>query len=242
MRRGDVILMDFLEAFAGKIISALMISLRWRIVDGYKDAVYHRKCGAVIWAFWHGQLMAPAYVGRHRGARILISRSRDGEIMSCIGKGLGIESVRGSTSRGGLEGLVELTRSHPKQDLAIAADGPRGPREVAQPGIIYLAQATGRPILPLVSSAYPCLRLGSWDRFMVPLPFGRLAVAVGESVHVPADASAKDREGYRLELEEKLKRATGLIEAVARERVEQRRYARNHSPYPAYDQGWATTT
>lgn len=109
-----------------------------------------RRC---IFAFWHSrQLMMPL---AYRGARIhiLISRHRDGELIQRIVAYFGFRAVRGSTTRGGaaaLRELVQLGRSG--ADLAITPDGPKGPRQVAQMGVIHLAKATGLPIVPVTFS------------------------------------------------------------------------------------------
>ncbi len=116
------------------------------------DALY-REGRRVILAFWHGrQLMIP--IGyRGTGAHVLISQHQDGELIHRIISRFGHRSVRGSTTRGGvaaLRQLIKLGRSG--VDLAITPDGPKGPREVVQMGVIHLARATGLPILPLTFS------------------------------------------------------------------------------------------
>lgn len=106
--------------------------------------------GHCIFAFWHGrQLMMPlAYRGRQ--VHVLISRHRDGELIQRIVAFFGFKAVRGSTKRGGAEALLELVRrGREGADLAITPDGPRGPRQVAQIGVIHLAKATGLPIVPV---------------------------------------------------------------------------------------------
>lgn len=109
-----------------------------------------RRC---IFAFWHSrQLMMPlAYRGRQ--VHILISRHRDGELIRRIVARFGFHAVRGSSTRGGAEALLELVRlGRSGADLAITPDGPKGPRQVAQPGVVHLAKATGLPIVPVTFS------------------------------------------------------------------------------------------
>jgi len=116
------------------------------------DELY-RQGRRVIIAFWHGrQLMMPL---TYRGAQghVLISQHRDGELIHRIVSRFGFRSVRGSTTRGGaaaLRQLIELGRSG--VDLVVTPDGPKGPRQVAQIGVIHLAKATGLPIVPLTFS------------------------------------------------------------------------------------------
>ncbi|MGQ0810411.1 MAG: lysophospholipid acyltransferase family protein [Nitrospiraceae bacterium] len=123
----------------------------------------------LIYAFWHAQqLMMPI---AYRGAclHILISRHRDGELIHRIIARFGFRSVRGSTTRGGVEALRELIRlGQAGSDLAVTPDGPKGPRQVAKMGVIQLAKATGLPIVPITMSCSKknCSRVGiaSWSR------------------------------------------------------------------------------
>jgi lysophospholipid acyltransferase (LPLAT)-like uncharacterized protein len=125
------------------------------------------------------------YAYRGRGISVLVSRSRDGELIVGALRHLGISTARGSSSRGGAAGLRELLRqARSGLDIAFTPDGPRGPRGVVQPGVLVAAQATGWPIVPVGWAARPCRRLRSWDRMVVPLPFGRLSFAYGEALAV----------------------------------------------------------
>jgi lysophospholipid acyltransferase (LPLAT)-like uncharacterized protein len=171
-----------------------------------------------IFAFWHSrQLMMPL---AYRGAQIyiLISRHRDGELIRRIVSRFGFRAVRGSTTRGGaaaLRELVQLGRSG--ADLAITPDGPKGPRQVAQMGVIHLAKATGLPIVPVTFSCSKKKLFSSWDRFLVPYPFGRGLFRMGEPMWVTPQASAEEMEAKRRELESVLNRLTAEAdEAVMR--------------------------
>jgi lysophospholipid acyltransferase (LPLAT)-like uncharacterized protein len=135
--------------------------------EGAVDTLY-REGQHIILAFWHGrQLMIPlAYHGKE--VHILISRHRDGELISRIMSRFGYHSVRGSSTRGGtaaLRQLIKLGRSG--VDLAITPDGPKGPRYVAQPGVGQIAKATGLPIVPLTFSCSKKnsspVGIGSWS-------------------------------------------------------------------------------
>ncbi|MBI5885182.1 MAG: DUF374 domain-containing protein [Deltaproteobacteria bacterium] len=103
-----------------------------------------------IFAFWHGRLMMmPSFYGRD-GLTILVSASRDGELVSRTVARFGIESVRGSTTRGWREGLKGVLRAiRAGRDVAITPDGPKGPVGRAQMGVIQIARATGLPVVPL---------------------------------------------------------------------------------------------
>jgi lysophospholipid acyltransferase (LPLAT)-like uncharacterized protein len=167
----------------------------------------------VIYAVWHGRiLMVPwltARLRRTRGARavrVLASRSRDGELVARWVARFGLTVVRGSSSRGGTGALRALAASvRAGEDVAVVPDGPRGPRERLQPGLVVLASLTGAPVVPLAFAARPARCLASWDRFLVPLPFARAAVVFGKAATVPRDA---DRETARADLERALREVT----------------------------------
>jgi lysophospholipid acyltransferase (LPLAT)-like uncharacterized protein len=167
----------------------------------------------LIYAVWHGRvLMIPwltTRLRRTRGARavrVLASRSRDGELAARWVTRFGLSIVRGSSSRGGADSLRALVAAvRAGQDVAVVPDGPRGPRERVQAGIVVLAATTGAPIVPLAFAARPARRLASWDRFLVPLPFARAAVVFGAAATVARHA---DREAARADVERALRDVT----------------------------------
>jgi lysophospholipid acyltransferase (LPLAT)-like uncharacterized protein len=167
----------------------------------------------LIYAVWHGRiLMVPwltARLRRTRGARavrVLTSRSRDGELAARWVARFGLSVVRGSSSRDGTGALRALAASvRAGEDVAVVPDGPRGPRECLQDGLVVLAAMTGAPIVPVGFAARPARRLASWDRFLVPLPFARAAVVFGKAATVARDA---DRETARADLERALREVT----------------------------------
>ncbi|MBI3608024.1 MAG: DUF374 domain-containing protein [Nitrospirae bacterium] len=129
-------------------------TMRLETVNAEAIMARWRRGEASIIAFWHGrQLMLPlAYHGS--GLTILISRHRDGELISRAMVAFGFSAARGSTTRGGAVGLRALVDAGRKgRDVAVTPDGPRGPREVVQPGVIQLARLTGLPIVPLAFGA-----------------------------------------------------------------------------------------
>jgi lysophospholipid acyltransferase (LPLAT)-like uncharacterized protein len=173
----------------------------------------------VIYAVWHGRiLMIPwlnARLRRTRGARavrVLASRSRDGELAARWVTRFGLSIVRGSSSRDGADALRALVASvRAGQDVAVVPDGPRGPRERVQAGIVVLAATTGAPIVPLAFAARPARRLASWDRFLVPMPFARAAVVFGAAATVPRHA---DREVAREDVERALRDVTDMADRL----------------------------
>jgi len=121
------------------------------------------------------------YSYRGRRISVLVSQSRDGELIARTVARFGIDASRGSSSRGGAAGMRSLLRKAGEgYDLAFTPDGPRGPAAEVQPGVILAAQATGWPVQPVALAATRCRRLRSWDRFIVPLPLSTVHFVYGE--------------------------------------------------------------
>ena len=136
----------------------------------------------VVLASWHGRLWACGLARPPNGVtRCLVSSHRDGRLMGAIAGWFGLEPIFGSSRRGGLSALVALTRTlREGGNVAIAPDGPVGPRRRARPGAVRLADSCGVPLLPCAVSARRVIELGSWDRLLFPLPFTTLYLVVGE--------------------------------------------------------------
>lgn len=146
-----------------------------------------------IWAVWHNRILIFPFIYEHycssHPCSVLISQSRDGEWISAIAKHFGIESVRGSTSKGGGSAYRSLLREliQKKNDVTITPDGPRGPRYHVQPGILLLSQMSGIPIIPITYHLKRKWELNSWDNFQIPFPFTRCDLMVHEPIHIPKD-------------------------------------------------------
>jgi lysophospholipid acyltransferase (LPLAT)-like uncharacterized protein len=141
-----------------------------------------------LFAFWHRYQLMMAWVYRNHGAHVLVSRSQDGDLIAGALHVLGYRTVRGSSSRGGaaaLMGLMDILVSGGQ--AAVTPDGPRGPYRSLQPGLLTLARKTGAPIVPCGWAGSRVKILGSWDRFIVPLPFGRYDVVFGAPISVPEE-------------------------------------------------------
>jgi len=170
--------------------------------------------GPAIFCIWHNRLALSMLIYHHYikkrsagvGLAAMISASRDGGFLAAILQRFGVQPARGSSSRRGPQALRELTTlARKKYDLAITPDGPRGPCYVAQDGVIYLAQLTGLPIVPVSYNLAWKIRPKSWDRFLIPLPFSRCEFIFEKPILVPREASAEDREKFRKNLENSLK-------------------------------------
>ncbi|MFI5397373.1 MAG: lysophospholipid acyltransferase family protein [Candidatus Binatia bacterium] len=177
-----------------------------------------RRGERVIIAFWHDRAVMMPVAYRGRKMCIMNSQHRDGEIATRAAARWGIRAVRGSATRGGVAGFLQLLRAYRDHyDLAVVPDGPRGPRHVVKPGIIHLARATGAPIFPVTYAATRQRQLRSWDRLIIPLPFARVLYVAGEPIEVSRHADDDEIEAKRLTLEARLNDITEMAEAeVAR--------------------------
>ena len=194
----------------------LAVTLRFRLDDlsGYFSDVPQEK---IIFAIWHNRLalaliLYQRYVARRdRGRKLvaLVSASRDGGLLTGIFSFFKVQPVRGSSSRRGAQALREMVswgrRGH---DLAITPDGPRGPRYTVQEGVISIAQMTGQPVVPVTYHLNWKIRLKSWDRFQIPLPFARCQITIGKAVRVPRETDEAGREQLRQQLEAELRAIT----------------------------------
>lgn len=203
----------------GFVIWVVLWLLRWTTrfrVEGLERL--ERSWGAgqpVVLAFWHGRSIMLPFLYRlpleRRGdVCIMNSPHRDGEIITRALARFGIGTTRGSSSRGAVGGTLQLARALKRgTSVALVPDGPRGPAGVAKPGAIELAAASGAPLCPLAFSASPSLRLGSWDRLMLPVPGARLVCVVGEPMQFDGRRLDREaRERLRVELEERLSAAS----------------------------------
>ncbi|MBI4715002.1 MAG: lysophospholipid acyltransferase family protein [Nitrospirae bacterium] len=182
---------------------------------GFEDVRRFKAGGQpVLYAFFHGALFPLVYAHRKQGVCILTSLSRDGELLSRVLLSQGYQVVRGSSTRGGIRGLLEMKRIIQKgSDGGIAVDGPKGPRHQVKPGVLFLAEKTGAPIIPIgagFSKAF-CFRK-SWDASMLPFPFSRVVLQYGEPMVIKA---GDEEAGKAKELQEVLFRLTEEAERMA---------------------------
>ena len=147
---------------------------------------------------------------------MITSENFDGEWIAGIIERFGYGTARGSTSRGGLKAMLQLTRDMAAgRPAGFTVDGPRGPARVAQPGAVWLAKASGNPVVPFHLEADRHWTMNSWDRTQIPKPFATVALVVGEPFHVSAEADDGEIETARRDLEQRLyrleQRARGLL-------------------------------
>jgi len=197
-----------------RAITALGSTLSWRTegVEHY-DAILASGHQPVM-AFWHGRILTATYYFRRRGIVVMTSENFDGEWIAGIIERFGYRTSRGSTSRRGKRALLQLVRDiEGGRPAGFTVDGPRGPARIAQPGAVWLARATGNPVLPFHLEASRAWTLRSWDRTEIPKPFATIALAVGEPFEVPRGTGDAELETARVRLE----RCLGSLEERARQ-------------------------
>jgi len=170
---------------------------------------------AFIPCYWHQQhLFCTWYMKKliKQGLKIgfLISPSVDGEIPARLARSWGGEVIRGSTTRTGAQAMRDMYTLVVKQGVSpvSTSDGPQGPIHTFKIGDVLLAQFTQAPLFPLAYAAEKAWMLGSWDKFLIPKPFSRVVIAIGEPVHVAKGIIAEDLEPVRLQMENLLKQLT----------------------------------
>jgi lysophospholipid acyltransferase (LPLAT)-like uncharacterized protein len=189
----------FLVWLSALVIRLVGSTLRMTVED-HARILHHPDHPPVIIAFWHNRVGLIAWFyeryARERSLFTFISLSRDGQFIAEVAEQFGVKAVRGSTSRKGMLAALRAVRAarDPRADLAITPDGPRGPRYKIQPGLLRLAQATGRPIVAVTYELGWKYELNSWDRFQVPLPFSSCKLVTRGPITVPEDASDEQLE------------------------------------------------
>ncbi|HKT81782.1 MAG TPA: lysophospholipid acyltransferase family protein [Vicinamibacterales bacterium] len=209
---------SFISIVGYRLIAALGATLRWR-TEGLEHFDRIAAAGQQpIMTFWHGRILPATYFFRRRGIVVVTSENFDGEWIGNIIRRFGYGTARGSSSHGGLKALLQLKREmaagHP---AGFTVDGPRGPARVAQPGALWLAKATGNPVVPFHLEADRHWTVSSWDSTQIPKPFSTVALVVGQPFDVHDAATDADLDAASRDLESRLKaletRARQLLDA-----------------------------
>jgi len=195
-----------LPCLAFALIYILCSTLRVKVIGREHERGLERKKRPVIYVFWHGRMLFFPFFYRFANRyTLLVSPSRDGELVSHIARLFGFFSVRGSGYEGGARALRQLIRILKQgHSIGIIGDGSRGPVCQAQKGIIRLAGISGAALLPITYGASRKIVFRSWDRFYLPLPFARVKVVYGRPLNIPRGINPEEEEALRLELEARL--------------------------------------
>ncbi len=192
-------------------VSALAATCRIRCKGLDVFARFEQAKRGAVFVGWHDKTLVPIYLFQRRGYYTLISLSRVGELQARVFQNFGWKVVRGSSKGGGTAALRAGIRvAHQGHIIAFTPDGPTGPRHECQSGAIYLASLARCPLVAVGIAAKPCKLLPTWDRFMIPLPFARVAIVASEPVDVPPHLTKEQAEEFAHQVRD-------LIEAMERE-------------------------
>ena len=204
-----------IAAIAYPLISALGRTWSWRVegAEHYDGVVAAGR--QPILALWHGRILPATLYFQHRGIVAMTSENFDGEWIARVHARFGYRAARGSTSRGARKAMVQLVREAEQgRAVAFTVDGPRGPARVAQAGAVWLARASGHPVVPFHAEASAAWTARSWDRTLVPKPFSTIGLVIGEPMYVAKNANDDDLEAARVALERRLAEVEGRAAAI----------------------------
>jgi lysophospholipid acyltransferase (LPLAT)-like uncharacterized protein len=187
---------------------------RYRSMGANLDPNQPKFQGRYLYAFWHENILVPAYHYGRRDIHVLISEHADGQLIAEACRHLGFRVVRGSATRGGARAVRQMVRRSRSAHLAITPDGPRGPRRQVQLGVVYLAALTGLPIVPFGIAFERAWRMSSWDRFAVPWPWSGAVCVTAEPIHVPENVRRDQLEPYRQRVQQAMDAASEAAERL----------------------------
>jgi len=204
-----------MAAVIGWLVAAYMVLIkyttRWEVEHAERAEPIIAGGEGLIALTWHSRflMLNSAWKRAYALPHVLISRSRDGAIVAQTCRFLGLRSIRGSTkkagsdrAKGGAQASRDIVGAIERGGcIVITPDGPRGPRQRLSEGPLRLAKMTGAPILPCLFAVKSRKQFDSWDRFVLPLPFGRGKIVWGSPVTVSADADEAEIERLRLSIE-----------------------------------------
>jgi lysophospholipid acyltransferase (LPLAT)-like uncharacterized protein len=212
---------------AGLLGATLLRSLRltWRVTETPNRIVDVQRAArpgppGTLYLLWHSRILLSASTQAGRGLTVLVSQHGDGEYIVQAIRRMGFGTIRGSTTRGGARALLEIVRALEEgRDVAITPDGPKGPRLRVQQGCVIAASKSRAPIVPVGFECSRARRLASWDRFVVPWPFVKVAIVAGDPIDVPPELDAAGIEEWRVRVETALldvtRRAAEIVGTVA---------------------------
>jgi lysophospholipid acyltransferase (LPLAT)-like uncharacterized protein len=209
------ILLAIVPIFCSLIVKLICRTYRVTVIGQEHEDQFLNQGSPILFVSWHQGLLYYIYHFRNRNGIVMVSQSKDGELISRIIAMLGFHSARGSSSRGGKEAMNHMIDVINKTHCSggLVADAPRGPFGVAKMGILKIAQATGLPLIPVMFWARRKILLHNWDNTILPLPFTRIVFFYAAPIFIQPDTSAEQIEKARIDLTDQL----NLMHREARE-------------------------
>lgn len=210
------IIIKYFPYLLSKIHRSLFKSISWET----QGLEYGNKIDKpVVIAFFHGRMMMLPFfynlLRPNRKIKMIVSNHFDGELIGKIVSYYGVDTLKGSSTRGGVKVLKEIVNLE-NCDIGITPDGPRGPKEKVKNGVIFISKMTGYPILPVTYSVKRKKILNTWDNFIIPTPFTKGLFICGEPLYIPANIDNQKLESYSQILEEKLKSLNDLADKLVK--------------------------
>lgn len=195
--------------------SVLMLSLRLSVSGGSPVAEFldwgegEAPQRGALFVCWHDHTLLPLHLFRRRNIGVMMSRSRAGQMQAAFWRLYGWPTIWGSTrKREGIQALREALRMlRSGQSVAFTPDGPKGPRHRAQPGVVYLASNAHSVIIPVGVAADAFWQLPTWDRYLIPRPFARVHLHLGEPLLVPPEIPKAEMPLWQARVESEINRA-----------------------------------
>lgn len=207
MGSGQKIKFFFILKAAKLLIYSIAFSCRKKFSGEEKIALLKNTGKPIIYIFWHRHIFFNIFKFRGTNARPLISFSTDGEIVSRIAEEFGMNPIRGSSSHGGARAFINMINAIKREnsEIMITADGPKGPVREIKDGTVHIARKTGAAIVP-VSWYASRVKIfeKSWDKFILPMPFGKINFSFGDPVYIPQEISKSEYPEYKNMLKIKL--------------------------------------
>ena len=198
----------------------LFLTVRTRITaaePGFSPHCEPDESHRSLFCVWHDAILAAIFCGKTVNVAALVSQNYDGTVIADVLDAVGIQPVRGSSSRGGAAAIRQMFAVAERKHLVIATDGPRGPRRVVKDGIVYLASHSGRPIVPTaVVCSWAWRPRGRWTDMVIPLPFSRVDVLGGTPIHIPAGLSPQQLSPYRDQVQQGMDELQSRAERMGR--------------------------
>jgi lysophospholipid acyltransferase (LPLAT)-like uncharacterized protein len=193
-------------------------SLRVHVVCAQAEDDPRTRDSSSILSIWHEDLMAGCLSFAPHGLQVLVSQSRDGDMVTRTIEGLGFSTIRGSSKRGGARAMLHMLQQIQQTSLAITPDGPKGPRREVKDGVLYLASRSGMPIVPMGVAYGMAYRFRSWDRLAWPCYFSTVVIYMMPSLYLPPNAEKDGLSPYRDQLQASMREASRRAEACLADR------------------------
>jgi lysophospholipid acyltransferase (LPLAT)-like uncharacterized protein len=205
--------LKILTFLACKFLNFTCKTIKWKILGEENFRKFKEENKSVIFATWHGRMLIPIYCLKGEEIYGIVSPSRDGEYFSQLFSRFGYKTIRGSTKRKSISAVLSGVKILKEgKFLAITPDGPRGPKEKVQIGVIYFSSKTNTPIIPIGASCKHKKFLNTWDNSLIPLPGGIGILIFGNPLYVPSKIDISQMQKYAEFLERELKNLNQLAD------------------------------